>query len=197
MRDLLIALARESLSDPRQAARRIMALNLPVPARWSALLLVSVLSSLFMHLGLRLGQAAPGAPDAPPFPMGPFWTVLLFWGSVMLTVGLVHHVGRWRGGRGRFEDALILMVWVQVMLLAVQVVQLAALILLPPLALLLGWIGLGLFGWLMVNFTAELHGFARLGPVLAGMVLTLLALSVVLAVALTLILAATGGVPNV
>lgn len=197
MRELLTALARESLSDPRQAARRIMALNLPFPARWSALLLVSVLSSLLMHLGLSLGQAMPGAAETPPFPMGPFWTVLLFWGSVMLTVGLVHHVGRWRGGRGRFDDALILMVWVQVMLLAVQVVQLVAIVVLPPLALLLGWIGFGLFVWLMANFTAELHGFAKLGPVLVGMVATLLALSVVLAVVLTFILAATGGVPNV
>jgi hypothetical protein len=38
------------------------------------------------------------------------------------------------GGRGTFEDALLLVGWLQVIMLGLQALQLVALVILPPLA---------------------------------------------------------------
>jgi len=49
---------------------------------------------------------------------------------------------------------------------------------LPLLAELLGLMAMGLFLWLLTVFTAELHGFRRLGMVFLGILATALAVGV-------------------
>ena len=66
------------------------------------------------------------------------------------------------GGTGSFEEAVLLMAWLQFIMICVQAVQAVALLVLPPLAGLIGIAGLFLFLWLLTNFVAVLHGFSSL-----------------------------------
>ena len=55
----LLQMARDTVRNPREGARLLMQLNLPMSARWTALLLMAVLSAVFTHLSI----AAMPLPD--------------------------------------------------------------------------------------------------------------------------------------
>jgi hypothetical protein len=186
----LAALLRETLRDPRGTARQLMAQNLPPQAAWIGAAAIAALSAIIAHLtfaamAMRQGGTAP----LPPPVMTAVFQYLVLVGTVLG----VHHIGRRFGGQGSFQDALLLVVWLQFILLCVQAAQLVAVILLPPLADLLSIVGLVLFFWLLAAFVAELHGFASMGRVLAGILGMLLAAAMVLAMLLSLILGGADG----
>ena len=165
-------LLRHTLRDPRSAARAILGLDLPVQARWLALVLVVVLTVLATQIGLLLF----------PLPASSAWDVLMRNGllAVPLQVAFLalvalgmSHVGRRFGGRGRFDDALILVAWLETVMLVVQLAQLVAVLAVPPLGLLIGVVSLGLFFWLLTAFTAELNGFDSLPKVFLGILGTM------------------------
>ena len=80
------------------------------------------------------------------------------------------------------------MVWLQLLTVALQLLQLVASVIAPPLAGLIGLGGFVLFLWLMTAFIAELHGFRSRGLVFLGMVLTALGAGLILGIAMILIL---------
>ena len=80
------------------------------------------------------------------------------------------------------------MVWLQLLMLALQVLQLIATLVAPPFAGIIGLAGFALFLWLMTAFIAELHGFRSRGRVFLGLVLTGLGTGFVLGIAIVLIL---------
>ena len=140
-------------------ARRVMALPLPRAARWQALALVIVLSMLFGQVAVLL-MAGQG-PDA--------LMVGMIQGAVLLMLVYgVHMVGRVLGGRGAFEDALILIAWLQGVMVAVQVAQIVALLILVfglllslPLLLLI-FAALSLVAWLLLRRSFSTgHGQVR------------------------------------
>jgi hypothetical protein len=86
----------------------------------------------------------------------------------LAAVALVSGVGRMFGGQGTFEDALLLVGWLQVIMLGLQVVQLLVMVILPPLASVVMILSVTLFFWLLSGFICTLHGFkSRLGVLLA------------------------------
>ena len=181
------ALAQLTLQEPRQAARALLAEGVPMPARTVGLLLVAVLSSLLASL--QVGSDLSELDPISRFMLAsPFRAAVFQWLFLVLTVILIHRVGRAFGGHGSFPDALLVVVWLQLPLLALQVVQLAATLFVPPLAGIIGLGGFALFLWLMTVFVAELHGFRALGKVFLGIVLTGLGTGFVLGIALVLIL---------
>lgn len=101
-----------------------------------------------------------------------------------LVLRAIHAVGRAFGGRGRFEDALILVVWLHAVGFVLQLAQLAILLILPPLAQLVVLAGIALLFWLLTGFVAELHGFVSRVQVFVMILVTLLALSFALALVL-------------
>jgi hypothetical protein len=187
----ILALVRLTLQEPRQGARRIMELDLPINGRWLALILVAAGSAIGTHLSIALMP-----PEQREIMLtliaSPVRTALLQAGIWAVIAAAIAVGGRMRGGTGTFPDALILMVWLQFILLCVQMVQVLAGIVLPIVADLIGLAGLGLLLWLLTNFVAELHGFRSLIAVFAGVVAGAFALIFVAAILLTLIL---GGPP--
>ncbi|PPB79711.1 Yip1-like protein [Albidovulum inexpectatum] len=187
LRDLLVQTFRE----PRLAAQRLMALDLPVDARWAALGLVSILSVIETHLAVmilpRLGQS-------PAFLMmaNPLTAALMQFATLAIVSAAIAQGGRIFGGNGRFADALILVAWVEFVLTIAQLVQTVALLLLPPIGLAVGIAALAVFVWLMVQFTAALHGFADAMKVLLGLV----AGFILMAVAAAIVFSALGLVPQ-
>ncbi|MDZ4095892.1 MAG: YIP1 family protein [Paracoccaceae bacterium] len=184
----LLDLARFTVRRPREGAAKVLSLDLPIGARWGALGLMAVISALLVHFSFNMQSA-----DIKEYfeqVMGrPIGTALLQGVVLVISVFLIHFGGRLVGGRGRFEDAVVLVAWLQFILLCLQVVQLAVQMLAPPVADLIGLGGLGLFLWLLTNFVAELHGFSSLLRVFGGIVITF----VVMVMVLSLVLAAVFG----
>lgn len=174
-----------TLQSPREGARQIMALDLALQGRWTALFLTAVMSAIVTYVSFYLLVGT--LPDMPlPSP----WTMAITQTGVMvLSVLAVHRIGLWRGGTGSLGDAVILMAWLQFILLCLQVVQVLVLLISPILSDVVGFVGIAVFFWLLTVFVAEMHGFRALGAVFAGVVLTILAV----AFALSIVLAFTLG----
>ncbi|TGD45141.1 YIP1 family protein [Pseudotabrizicola sediminis] len=179
----LLSLARFTVQNPREGARMVMGANLPMAARWVALALMAVTSAILAHLAFALMPAeARSAMDGAM--SSPLTSAVMQGGLMLIAVFVMHAVGRWRGGTGRFEDALILMIWLQFILLILQVVQIVTQVLLPPASVLVGYVSVGIFLWLLSNFVAELHGFSSVLMTFLGVLVTLLVIGFALALLL-------------
>ncbi len=167
-RDLLVDLTRQSLRDPQGAARRLIALDPPMEARWLALLLVSVLAVLETRLAL-LGMSADDYGGVFGIVANP-WLGVPAQALSLLTIAVaIAWMGRLFGGRGTFPDALLLVAWLEFLLTLAQAVQMVVMIALPPLGALVALGVMGAFLWLMAQFIATLHGFRSLLKVFLGM----------------------------
>lgn len=185
--DQMVALARLCLNDPRAGVRALLAMGVPLPARTAGLLLVAVGSALLLHLGFLV---MPPADDALSrfMSQSPIQTAVVQWLILAATVLGIYRIGRVFGGTGSLPDALLIVVWLQIIMLAVQIVQLFSFILIPFLAGLISLGGFVLFLWLLTSFVAELHGFASRWVVFAGLIGSGFALALVAAVILSFIL---------
>jgi len=173
------ALVLEALRDPRANARRIVGLPLPDAVVWQAVALVSVLAVLGLYGTIVLG----GGGLAGPLP-GPFAMAGLQVAAMVVLAGVMARAGRMFGGTGQFPGALRLMVWLQALMILAQVVQLVAMLILPPLAGLVSLATLVAIGWVASGLVAGLHGFKSQGITFLGIVGTLLVVGFVLSILL-------------
>jgi hypothetical protein len=157
----LSSLVRLSVSDPEKGAAAVIGLDPPIAARWMLLALVVALGTIMAYMLPLLS----GAGETLPTPI----TAAVLQGAMNLAaVVLVSGVGRMFGGQGTFEDALLLVGWLQVIMLGLQAMQLVVLVVLPPLASLVMVVSIALFFWLLSGFICALHGFkSRLSVLLA------------------------------
>jgi len=173
--------AKFSVQSPRDGARALMDMRLPMSVRWLAFGVVITGSSLLTVLAVRLSPSG-GEPAVQQVLSQPI-ALAIMQGAVMLVFAqLMYRVGQVAGGKGGFADALLLLTWVQFILMLVQVVQIVLEVVIPPAANLLGLLGLGLMLWLVTHFVAELHGFTSLGAVFAAIIGTVLAAGFVVTV---------------
>lgn len=177
--------ALDTLRDPREGARAIMALHIERRQRWEILLLIVVLSAVLAQLTFLIAGSG-GASIAGPFPASPFTLGIVQLFLLLAMVGGIHVIGRRAGGTGELDDAILLVAWLQFIMICLQVLQTAALFLLPPLSLLIGIAGLVLFFWLLTNFIAELHGFKSLTAILVGIMISMVAFAILLSILLGL-----------
>jgi len=179
MMQQLIALARLTLRDPRIAAAALLEVRL---TRGELLQLAVVVASLSVLFSALVAFLASGEAD----PLGhlmlrnPLLFAVIQFMTMMLTVIMVQMVGRMMGGRGSFDQSLILIAWLQFYMLLVQVIIVPLTLLVPGLALVLNLAAYIYFLWVLVNFIAGLHGFRSLMKVLAGVLATSFGLSLVL-----------------
>lgn len=172
-------LVRLSLTDPVRGGAAVLALNPPTEARWLGMAAAVV-------VGVLLAYALPalsGQGDMLPPPVAALGVQM---GANVLAAGMAAQVGRWFGGRGRFDDALLLVAWLQALMVLVQIVQLAVFLIVPAVAGLLVVPAVGLFFWLVVGFVQALHGFSRPLLVLLGTIGTLFAAAFVMSFVLIL-----------
>lgn len=179
MMDELRDLGLLTLRDPAAALRRLQGLNLSDGTRWSALFLVVSLSAIMAWLASQL------------FPVHvetglnllvgrPFLMAGAQLGGLVLAAVLIGFGGRAFGGQGRFEDALLMVVWIEALLLVLQAAQVVLMLIFPLIASLLGLAGLALFIYLLVSMTKALHGFQSTALVVIGMIATALIATFVL-----------------
>lgn len=192
----MTALAQLTLQDPRQAARRLLTMNVPLPARTLGLLFVAVVSAILASVQVGL-QPDPVDPLLSQMTASPFRAAVLQWVVLILSVAMIHFVGRSFGGKGSLADALLITVWLQFLMLGVQFIQVLADFFSPALAGLVGIASLGIFLWLLTSFIAELHGFQSRGLVLMGVLASALALGFAFAFLFILLLGPEVLLPNV
>ena len=176
----LIRAGVDTLRDPRAAAQRLMALPLSRRQRWEALLLVAVISAalawLAFALNAALGRFGPGpVPVMSPLMMLVVQVVVL-WAMAVC----IHGIGRAMRGTGSLDDAIVLVAWVQAMLAGVQILQIVAALLFPPLSALLGLAGFVILFWLLTVFVKEMHGFRSGGAVFLSIVLVMVVMATLL-----------------
>ncbi len=169
----LLRLARDTVVDPKEGANIVLSFAPPRQALWLMFGLILVVSVFFAELSALLTPAPatpdPNAPEISPTILGLLQAALLF-----LSILAVHHIGRAFGGTGQFEEAFLLMLWLQFILICAQVLQVIALLILPVFSGLIFIAAIALFFWLLVNFIAVLHGFQSLGQVFVMVIVTML-----------------------
>ncbi len=191
----LLSALRYTLQSPRDAIRRLIDSDPPMQARWIALLLVAIASTFLMLLSLAL-VPMDEVPPALLWALGaPLGLAAIHAAMLLVSVQLLYRLGRFRNGRGSFADSLTVLVWFQIIMLAVQAAQLALQVALPLLAFPAYLAGMVLFFWLLTNFVAELHGFASLTMTFFGILVALVVLVLLLGFGLALVLAVAVGVP--
>jgi hypothetical protein len=185
--ETLLAQGVRTLREPRAAAADVLQLGVPREALAPALLLVAVLAVL---LDYGLGMAVPDVSLAgSPFRMLFIYVAVTVAFSVTVTI-----VGRWFGGGGTFEDALLLTVFLQALLIPASALQIGLALVSPGLALIFILLVAVFLFWVQVNFVAALHGF----PSLARAFVVTLIVSFVIALLVTPFLAPpAGGLTNV
>lgn len=173
-----LTLVRLSLRDPRQGLRAVLDLPLSAAERWMVAGLSMILPTLMIFISLSL---APMPDGSPMFPLSPFALLGVQGSAILMMSSMTYAVGRWRGGRGSFSDALLTIGWLQLVMVAVQVALLLLELAFPPVAAVLGVVATVLMFWLLTNFVAEVHGFTSLPLTFLGIVATMTLAALVLA----------------
>lgn len=190
----LIGAAVDTIRDPRAGARKIMNLSASRKQRWEILALIVVLSAVLAQLSYLLaGQS--DATIAGPFPSNPITLGIVQAVLLVAMVFATHFIGRRVGGTGGFDDAILLVAWLQFIMICLQVLQTIALFFIPAVSMLIGVAGLLLFFWLLANFIAELHGFKSLTAIFIGIILSMLAFAIAMSILLGLFGLYLPGVP--
>ncbi|HET9068448.1 MAG TPA: YIP1 family protein [Amaricoccus sp.] len=179
----------DSLLRPRRAAGRILSLPLSAQSLLEAAVLVSCTGTLVIHLAAqRIPELQQG--EFASLTESPLMATFLNVVQIAIMAVAATWVGRRFGGTGEFHGAFALVVWYNLVSILLVAALFGAYLLAAPIALALGIAFCVWLIWAPVSFLAELHGFRNALVVLAGLLLTLLALFFALNVVAMLIAAA-------
>jgi hypothetical protein len=179
----LLAMAWRTVKNPREGAVELLSLGIPREALWPALALVVVLSIILANLAALLLAGDP----ATAMPVGPAATGFIQLALLVVMVFAVFWIGRAMGGTGSFEEAILLVAWLQFVMVCLQVVQTGVLLISTPIAEIFGLLGIALFLWLLTNFVAVLHSFGSLFRVFVMILVSAFGIAFGLSILLTLI----------
>ncbi|TKW65786.1 MAG: hypothetical protein DI616_12970 [Paracoccus denitrificans] len=189
--DDLIWLARLSFRNPGQAVRQLQALALPVSARWMALVISVVLSTVLMVVTIRI-RPETVMPVLGEVANQPFAYAMLQLSFVAISAWLLTGMARAVGGRGDFGDVILVIAWIEFLLLIAQLLQLILLIVSPLLASLFGLASMIMITWVSVQLLRAVFGIANPLIVIMGLVAAFL----LTAFLLSIIAAAFGLIPE-
>lgn len=194
---LIPGLIRQSFTDPKGTAKRLIALDLPAPVLWEALALVVALSAIAAQVSSLL-LSGPGGQALMPFATSPMLVGFVQGAILVIMVFAVHWIGRSFGGVGRLEDSIVSVAWLQFLLVCLQVLQLGVGFVSPALSGLIGLAGVIVFFWLLTQFVMVVHAFESAAMVFVMIVVSLLAITFALSLVLSILgFALPGGPPNV
>ena len=161
----------DSLGRPREAARQILAAGVAGGVLVEAALLVTCVGIVLGYFALTI---APGGVDMVTAAVlgNPLIGAGIQLAMMAIVIVLTVRIGRLFGGAGDFGGAAALIIWLNAMLVLIQVAQLIALAVMPPVAALLAIVTVAWLLWAYANFVAELHGFQNPFVVLGATIVT-------------------------
>ncbi|EEE38328.1 hypothetical protein RKLH11_2170 [Rhodobacteraceae bacterium KLH11] len=150
-----------TLSNPAEAARKLLAMPLGREVLWLVIALVVVLNALVQTAsGFVLPYINPDVQQVvEPIPRMLFVSV----SAILISVVVFLMVGRLLGGRGSFDGLLTLVVWLQLLQVVGQAITLVTVAVLPFLFLPATLAMLVLSLYITLHFLNEAHQFASLG----------------------------------
>ncbi|MEM7719902.1 MAG: YIP1 family protein [Pseudomonadota bacterium] len=185
--DSLLAQGVRAVREPRAAAADILALGVPRDVVLPALVLVAILNVM---LDTALFAAIPDVQiTSEPLRSLVFYLCVASGFALILSF-----VGKWFQGVGNFEDALLLIVVLQAMILPATAIQVMLALFSPSLAILFLYAVVLYMVWVQINFVAALHGFSTLGRAVA---VTLIASFIVFFIAAPFMAGPAPGVSDV
>ncbi len=169
----------EGFLAPRRTARQLIETDVP----FAAILELAVLS--YAIGGLVAVFLLPPAESAVALFERHAGGLLAHLGSILLSTALIFGAGRFFGGVGKIDDALVIVCWctlLQTLWLILPTVFLVDIPNedVPGVAVLLLLIWGGILFWLLASYVAELHGFRSVAAVAGVMVGTGLMLGVLI-----------------
>ena len=163
----------ETIRNPRNGAKMVMAQSMNRRERWEILLLIAVLSGGLAYTSIMIGGLVGDNID-PYIGAGPFVLAITQAFVLLGMVFLIHVVGTRVGGQGSLDDSILLVAWMQFILVCLQIVQILAVVVLPLLAVLMGLAGFVLIFVLLTVFISELHGIRSLPRVFFSVLFVML-----------------------
>lgn len=147
-------LAIESVTRPREAAARIIAWGVPMSARWQVVFLMAVLTAATTALSLLV---SPPPMRLPLFMTNPILMAAFVVFSMTGVAWLSAAIAPAFGGRGAWQDLLLLFAWVQGLRVIAQAVLIVLSVFPGGTALggLLGLIASVAGVWISVMFATE------------------------------------------
>jgi Yip1-like protein len=169
MRQQLKALARLTVQDPRAAAAGLLS---DKEAAGQAMPLAIIVVILGVFLSFAQSMIIPVRTDtfASDMLQNPLLLAVIQFMGLMISVIAILVIGRMFGGRGNFEQTLLLSVWLQFFMLIVQVPVILIAVVAAPIGNLLNTAAVFFFLYLTISFVAELHGFRSRMKVLGGFI---------------------------
>ncbi len=188
-----VQLAMRSIADPRGVLAEIQRRGHSTPDIILAAALISALGVIFFEVSLLLSpvEGESGTMLGITSPIAAF---IFQYAMILITAVVVCYGGRMFGGKAGMNDSLLAATWLQFVMLLVQALQMVALLLVPPLGLLIFMSALVLLLYLLVNFIMEIHGFKNPMAVVAGVVGAFFTLALVLSILMALLGIGLGGV---
>ena len=158
----------ETITAPKDAARRLLTINIFGIETWMAFTLSIILNGLVYVTTILIfpDAAPPMIREVNPIPL----TIIILASMVLGTLSL-YAGGKALQGVANLNDLLILVAWLQVMRLAVQVAGFVLLLVSPVLAALLTTLASFYGIWILLNFVNEAQGYNSFGKSVANMVL--------------------------
>ncbi|WP_299983279.1 Yip1 family protein [uncultured Ruegeria sp.] len=150
-----------TLTNPAEAARRLLAMRFGPDVLWLAFFLAVILNALVQSLsGFVLPLINPEVQQlAEPVSRTLFVSVA----AILISVVIFLLVGRVLGGSGSFNDFMTLVVWLQILQIAGQAIVLVSVSVLPFLFLPASLAMLVLSLYITLHFINEAHEFKSLG----------------------------------
>ena len=177
---VFIPVVKQSLREPREAAATLLSMGVPKQVLWPSFALLVVLSVILIFV-----SGPPVGADGQTV-VSPFGLAIASAVAGAASVFLVWKIGELMGGKGGFDETLLLTVFLQGLIFTGQVIEFAIFLVIPPLADIY-YVALIIFMfWLNLNFIAELHGFASLWRAFGVLVFASIGVAFVLFFAMSL-----------
>ena len=176
-----------SVVAPGPVARDLIPLRPGRGILWMALSLVTVLSVLLVAL-TQWGTAMvlPLGPDR-IVTVTPMTYAVILGSSLVILVFAIRWAGAALGGQGDLDGALVVVIWIELLAIAIRMVQTVLLAVFAPLAGLVAILGLAILIWVFLNFINVLHRFDSIGRSLLTLVLAVLGIGLGLGLILAVI----------
>ncbi len=198
-RALFIDLFRQTLTEPRAAGARVIAMGWPPQILWLTLGLIAVAMSLAVSGILQTAPLPEGEMGEMlrlnPAYRAPLLFALMQWGQAVISVFVLTWIGRAFGGEARVEDMLAVTIWLQLVAVVLGIGVVVITVLLPPIGAfaLLAFVAWSIF--IMLAMIDAAHRFDNFAKALGVFVVAIVALAVGSAMLAALIgAAAIGGV---
>ncbi len=180
MLGVLLPVVKQTFREPREAASTLLSMGVPKQVLWPTFALLVVLSVILIYL---IGP--PTGPNGVAI-VSPFGLTMSSAVAGAASVFLVWKIGELMGGKGGFDETLLLTVFLQAMIFAGQLIELALVFVIPPLADIYYLALIVFMFWLNLNFIAVLHGFGSLWRALGVLIIASIGVAFVLIFAMSL-----------